>query len=77
MKMIAVFGSSQARPENHLNDTAVDIGAGLAQAAYKIMTSEYKDDVFIFCGKSLPGRCSGEGQSGRLGLSPKQLYTLE
>ena len=41
MKTITVFGSSQVRPNDPLYDTAVDIGAGLAQAGFKVMTGGY------------------------------------
>ncbi len=41
MKTITVFGSSQVRPDNPLYNTAVEIGAGLAQTGYKVMTGGY------------------------------------
>ncbi|MDE2952085.1 MAG: LOG family protein [Chloroflexota bacterium] len=41
MKTITVFGSSQVRPDQPLYDTAVEIGAGLARAGYKVMTGGY------------------------------------
>ncbi len=41
MQTITVFGSSQVQAKTPLYHTAVDIGAGLARAGYKVMTGGY------------------------------------